>query len=345
MSSARRLVGLSESVLTALLGEPPLNAQGDRLDRQLHALSLFGNAIPLRGLLERGAGPSRLLSRPALKVFDVDPPPVPVVEDYEVEGPGGPLHLRLYGPDAGRVRPGCVFYHGGGFVLGDLESHDSFCRILARRAKCRVVSVDYRRAPEHPFPAAVEDGEAAFRWVYGNAENLGIDRECLAVAGDSAGGTLATVVAQRQIVERRPRPALQLLMYPKTDHRGDYPSRHQPNENLFLTWRAVQWFAEQYLAGFNGDPDRDHRISPLRFQPLEEMPPTILSTAGFDPLRDEGDAYGTRLESHNVTVLRRPYGRLIHGFISIGGVVDRARRATEELCDLLGEQLRRIRGE
>lgn len=335
----RLLVRLSESALLPILGAPPRNAHGAPLDRQLHALSLFRRAVPLREILEQGVRPTRLLSKMAINVFDFVSPELPLIEDRTIEGPAGPIPLRLYTPRLDAELPGCLFFHGGGFVLGDLDTHDSFCRQLARRGKCHVVSVDYRLAPEDPFPAPVEDAVTAYRWVHRNADQFNIDPDRLAVAGDSAGGTLATVVSQLQIKENRKCPDFQLLMYPKTDHGTAYPSRTQPNENLFLTWRAVEWFSEQYLSGTDVDTMTDHRVSPLRFEQLDQMPPTLLAPAGFDPLRDEGIAYADKLQENGVRVLRRNYERLIHGFISIGGIIDRAREAVDQLADDFRNQI------
>lgn len=340
ITSARALINLTESLAVPFLGDPPTNANGAKMDPQLHAHALAGQWFPLRRFLEQGPTYARRVSRVGMRILDVDTIELPRVEDRSIQGSAGNLRIRCYSPNTSATLPGCVFYHGGGFVLGDLDTHDGFCRMLANHGNCHVVSVDYRLAPEHPFPAAVEDAVSAYRWTLEHSGELNIDPDRLAVAGDSVGGTLATVVCQRQIAEQENSPDLQLLIYPKTDHAGTYPSRHQTEENRLLTWDAVRWFADQYLSGVDVDPETDHRISPLQFDHLEAMPPTLFATAGFDPLRDEGEAYATALEENGVALRHHQYEHLVHGFISLGGILNRAREAMYELCYEFREKMR-----
>jgi acetyl esterase len=247
------------------------------------------------------------------------------VVDRFVPGPGGRLRLRLYRPSGRRSvrRPTLVFFHGGGFVVGDVDTHDQLCRWLCRVVDAVVVSVDYRLAPEHPFPAAVEDAVAAAAWVADHAAHLGGDPARLAVAGDSAGGNLATVVAQAWrdgAGDRRPSLAAQLLIYPAVDLVDDggrrYPSRVEHAAGYLLTGDDLRWFGAHYL----GDADpRDPRVSPAHGE-LAELPPAVIVTAEFDPLRDEAEAYADALVSAGVRVVRRRFDGLIHGFAALAAL-------------------------
>ncbi|MFB6344615.1 MAG: alpha/beta hydrolase, partial [bacterium] len=312
----------------------PRTSDGTSLDPQLHGLSLFRRLIPLRWVLGQQLVSSRLLGRYALWFIEEDTPPVSHVFERVIDGY---LRVRIYSPEPKKDLPGCVFFHGGGFVIGNLETHDSFCHRLAREGRCHVISVDYRLAPEYPFPAPVRDAERAFQWVLENGEQLGINYTHLGVAGDSAGGTLATVLCQTRLFGDERPPDFQFLLYPKTDNVRNYPSRELASENLFLNWESVEWFTEQYLSGPCVTPDTDHRLSPIHFNQLDKMPETLLVSAGFDPLRDESEAYAQRLKDNGVRVKQRRYGRLCHGFINLCGIVDRAREATLETINTFRE--------
>ncbi len=216
-------------------------------------------------------------------------------EKSTMPGPGGPLAYRIYTPleaDSGPLG-GIVFFHGGAWVLGDLDPHDCLCRILANESGCRLVAVDYRLAPEHPFPAAVEDACAATAWVGTHAAEIGIDPRRLAVAGDSAGGTLAAVVCQTA-KHSAVKIALQVLLCPVTDIAADNQSRREFAEGYFLETPLMTWAGAHYLpSGFDRN---DPRLSPLRAPDLSGLPPAVIHTAGFDILRDEGQAYADALE-------------------------------------------------
>jgi acetyl esterase len=256
------------------------------------------------------------------------------VRGLRIPGEGGDIPARLYVPDAlAEGSPLLVYYHGGGFVLGGLDTHDNLCRLLARDAEVRVLSVDYRLAPEHRFPAGPADAFAAFQYAARHAEQLGADGSAIAVGGDSAGGNLAAVTSYRALRSGGPRPAFQLLFYPATDLVNRYPSRDLFAEGFFLTDEDIEWFDGHYC------PDRARRTDPLASPLLAEdlggMPPTYLATAGFDPLRDEGEAYGQRLREAGVPVALHCHTDLIHGYVNFIGVGRRFREAVAEAAGAL----------
>jgi len=247
------------------------------------------------------------------------------VEEVAVPGPAGTIPARVYSPEADETPPVVVYYHGGGWVLGGLESHDGTCRALANAAGAVVISVDYRLAPEHPFPAAVDDAWAALRWIADHAGDLGGDPSRLAVAGDSAGGNLAAVVAL--LARDAGSPALrgQLLVYPATDATMASNSIQANGEGFFLTKADMEWFYGHYA------PERpsDWRLSPLSAEDLTGLPPALVLTAEYDPLRDEGEAYGARLAASGVPVEVVRKDGLIHGFFGMVADVDEARAAMD----------------
>ncbi|HWA90749.1 MAG TPA: alpha/beta hydrolase [Rhizomicrobium sp.] len=252
--------------------------------------------------------------------------PIGSREDRKIPGPAHDIGVRVYTPLDAKddLLPGLVFFHGGGFVIGDLETHDDLCRCLANGSGCRVVSVDYRLAPEHPFPAAVEDAYAATRHVAEHAAAFGIAGE-IAVGGDSAGGNLAAVVCQLA-KESGPRIAFQLLIYPVTQlGQAEMPSMRENAKGYFLERESMQWFTRMYCpdAAHRSDP----RLSPLLATDLGGLPPAYVATAGFDPLRDEGKAYADKLDAAGVPVTYVNYPGMIHGFFSMRGVIPKAREA------------------
>ena len=260
------------------------------------------------------------------------------VRDVGVPTPAGGIGARLYLPDGvAASSPLLVYFHGGGFVCGDLDTHDAPCRFLAREAGLRVLSVDYRRAPEHPFPAAVEDAFAAFRFACEEAGDLGADPARIAVGGDSAGGNLAAVVSLLGRDEGRA-PACQLLIYPVTDLSRKAPSYRLFREGFFLTERQMDWYRGHYLAG-REDAARNWHASPLLAPELAGAPPAYIVVSGFDPLRDEGTAYAQRLRAAGVEVTLRLHSGLVHGFANAVGFGRAAPAAMLEAARALRDRL------
>jgi acetyl esterase len=254
-------------------------------------------------------------------------PEVASVTEHSVPGPVGAIPLRVYAPSAGRALPGIVYFHGGGFVIGSLDSHDGTCRALANASGCSVVSVDYRLAPEHRFPAAPEDCYAALRFVAERGAELGIDPRRLALAGDSAGGNLAAVTALLARERRGPDLRFQLLIYPVADHRFDTASYRDNAEGYFLTAAMMRWFWGHYLE--RPEQGDDPLASPLRAKDLAGLPPAQVITAEYDPLRDEGEAYAARLREAGVATELLRYPGQIHGFFSLYDALDDGRAAVE----------------
>jgi len=267
----------------------------------------------------------------------------PVIEigatrDLELPGPAGPLRARLYQPAGTGAMPLVVYYHGGGHVIGDLDTHDQPCRFLAREIPAVVLAIDYRLAPEHRFPAAVDDALAAFRWAQAEAGQLGADANRIAVAGDSAGGNLAAVVAQLTAAESGPAPAFQALMYPVADYSVKRRSYELFGKGFFLTREEMDWFRDNYFG--SADEYDDPRASPILAPDLSGVAPAHVVTAGFDPLRDEGEAYADRLREAAVPVTLRREPDLVHGFINAVGLGGRAAEAAGEFAAAVRAGLR-----
>jgi acetyl esterase len=260
------------------------------------------------------------------------------VREIAVPTPDGDLPATLYTPVGLPDRSGLlVFYHGGGWVLGTRASHDNAVRFLAKHAGVRVLSIEYRLAPEFPFPAAADDALAAFEYAVAKASDLGADPERIAVGGDSAGGNLAAITAQEALRRGGPLPAFQLLIYPATDFAQRYRSQDLFAQNLFLTDEDMKWFQGHYIP--EGTDLTDPRLSPLRADDVSGLPPALVVTAGFDPLRDEGEAYAEKLREAGVPVALRRHEDLIHGFINFTGVGTRFREALAEMAGALRQAL------
>jgi len=295
----------------------------------------------LKLIEERGVPPTHTLSpQEARRLYRerrafTQPEPPPVDECRELSAGGIPLRMyRPLGAPAGEALPGLVYFHGGGWTIGDLDTHDTLCRQLANGAGCAVISVDYRLAPEHRFPAAFEDALAATRWAMREAVTLGLDAKRLSVGGDSAGGNLAAAVAialrdDAEEGDATPPLAFQLLIYPATDQRCNQPSHQRNGQGYLLTSDTVRYFHDHYLP----DPamDLDWRSSPLLHENLAHLPPAFVLVAGYDPLHDEGCAYAQRLSEAGCHASLVNFERQIHGFILMGRVIDEANAAVR-LC-------------
>lgn len=255
-----------------------------------------------------------------------DPEPVATVEDRKLPGPAGAIPVRVYTPAGSGPFPVLVYFHGGGWVLCDLDTHDPICRSLSNAAGCVVASVDYRLAPEHKFPAAADDCFAATQWVMNNASLINGDPGRIAVGGDSAGGNLAAVVALMARDRGGSQLVFQLLVYPVTDYYAPgTPSYHQNADGYFLTRDDMVWFWNHYL---DGEADAANPYAcPLRATSLTGLPPALVITAEFDPLRDEGEIYTARLRESGVPAELVRYDGMIHGFFSMAGILDQGRSA------------------
>ncbi len=315
------LAALPDPILRRLAGKPVT------LDGQTLApdMQLVVKALERRPIYAENA--SELRKRQGIGAVIANGLPVPVhaVKDLEVAG----LKARHYHP--GEKAPLVLFLHGGGFVFGDLETHDRLCRMLCKHAGVHVLAIEYRLAPEHPFPAGADDAERAWTWAAAHAKELGAN-DVLAVAGDSAGGNLSTIVAQR-FAGMPLAPRAQLLLYPTVDHESDHPSKTLFAEGFFLTRKAMTWFDEQYVQ--TGHDLEDPRLAPGQAAQLANQPPAIIVTAGFDPLRDEAEHYGEALRRAGSHAIIRRYPGLIHGFASMTGVSRSANEAVIEICGML----------
>src|ERR1035437_8087976 len=262
-----------------------------------------------------------------------DPPDLKSVQPLAIPSPAGSIPARVYTPvrlreSHGRA-PCLLFLHGGGWVIGDLDSHDVVCRKLADEGQLIVISVDYRLAPEHKFPAAVDDAIAATNWIAVNAKQLGVDASRLTVGGDSAGGNLAAVVAISARDGNGPAISGQVLIYPAIDFAMTHPSHNEPETSILLTHSVIKWFRDHYL---NGAADvHDWRASPARARTLIGLPPAYVLTAGADPLRDEGDEYAHRLKEAGVAVTHRNFPGQFHGFFTMGKLLQQANVAAKEI--------------
>jgi acetyl esterase len=331
------LLALPDPVLCAIVPSPVIR-DGQRLHVEaqvaLKLLELTGEP-PLEGL---SPGEARARVARDAAVFEGPKIPIDRVDQLELQGAEGPLAARLYVPDgappeASATQGLLVYFHGGGFVVGDLATHDNVCRFLARGAGVRVLSVDYRRAPEHRFPAALEDAVAAFRHAAERASEFGADRGRVAVAGDSAGANLAAGVARLAAGGGGPVPAFQLLFYPWLDLAQERRSHSLFAQGFYLSTAELRWYKRHYL--LEDSQAFDPRCSPLHADDLAGVAPAYVVTAGFDPLRDEGEEYAARLRRAGVRVALRRQSGLIHGFINTVQTGHAAREAGLEAAGAL----------
>ena len=333
--TGRALFSLPTPLLAALAGTPPPEAEGLHPEAWLLArLSQVGpghtgDDVPVAEQRRRLALEARPLAiRPHLPL---------TVADHTILGPAGPIPARLYAPDAAPApAPLLVYYHGGGWVQGTVETHDAACRLLAHLAGVRVLSIEYRLAPEHPHPAAVDDALAAYAWVAAQPDRVGADPARLAVGGDSAGGNLAAIVAQAaRDDDTLTDPAFQLLIYPACDLSAKADSVRTFADGFLLTERSMDWYVDKYV------PDRarraDPRVSPLLAEDLSGLAPAFVATCIPDPLRDEGEAYAARLHAAGVPVAAQRFGQL-HGFFNTT-IIRSSREAVAVLAGALAQGL------
>lgn len=311
-------------------GGRSLTVEGNTLDPMLQLLRIGQRTMGLQGLVDGGVDQARTYVRSTARVMDGADIGVEV-ENLTIPGPAGPIPARHYRPADSQGAPLLVYIHGGGFVIADLDVYDGVCRLIARDAGVHVLSVDYRLAPEHKAPAALDDSYAAYRWAAAHADELGADPNRVAVGGDSAGGNLAAGVCLRARDDRSrddnaPTPFLQLLIYPMVDATGSTRSETLFGSGFFLTERDIAWFVDKYLGGSGLEPT-DPRVSPRFAEDLSGLPLALVVTAGFDPLRDQGDDYAYALRAAGVPVDHRRLGSMTHMFINyalLGGGCARA---------------------
>ena len=330
LAAVRLIARLPDRIKISLSGEPAIVIDGQQLDPQAQFLRSVRRRRVTCGLLEPSLDAGRRRYRRQAVLFRGPTTPVGAVLDFEIPAGDHQIAVRHYAPPGRGAAnaPLLVYFHGGGFVIGDLETHDALCRILCRAACTHVLSVAYRLAPEHPFPAALDDAQFAFRWALANAGRLGADPARVAVGGDSAGGNLSAVVS---LLERGERPpAAQLLIYPSTDAAGSRLSHERFDAGFALTRNDCRAFFRSYT-GHRRVDIADPRISPLRAVSHANTPPALVAVAGFDVLRDEGEAYAEVLEAAGTIVRLQRFPSLEHGFVHSVGVCPAAHRAVMEI--------------
>jgi acetyl esterase len=335
----RALPRIPNGVKRLLVRGRSITIDGNTLDTTLQLMLAGQRATGIEGLVSSDdvvAARSQLRILAASFKQDI---PVAGVTNLSIPGPAGPIPARHY-HTAEAEAPLLVFYHGGGMSIGDLDTHDDLCRVICRDGGVHVLSVDYRRAPEHKAPAAPDDAFAAYQWALDHAAELGADPARVAVGGDSAGGNLAALTSQRARNEGTRLPALQLLLYPVTTYSGETRSQTLFAEGYFLTKRGIDWFRHNYLGGTDVDV-ADPRVSPLLADDFSGLPQALVLTAGFDPLRDEGNQYAEAMRAAGVTVDHREFGSLIHGFANFFPLGGGSAVATTETISAMRAHLSR----
>jgi acetyl esterase len=327
---------MSEADALALLGDHRIR-RGDRtMDPKAQIVGEFVKSIRVPGYYPP-LPELRQQLRTMVALMDEPAPALARIEDIEIPGPAGAIPARVYDAAGAPARPVVAYFHGGGWVQGDLETHHGLCARIAQRAGVSVVAVDYRLAPEHPFPAGVEDCMAAYRWLRAHAADLGGDPSRVAVAGDSAGGNLSAVVSQQAALAGIPVPACQVLIYPAVDFSFDTESHKDLEDGHVIPRDRILWYTQQYVPA--GVDHADPRLSPLRGGDLRGQPPALVISAGFDPLRDEAHAYADRLRAAGVDVVDREYPGQIHAFVSLTKAIPQGLACTWEVADYLRARL------
>jgi acetyl esterase len=327
---------LSPRVQRRLAG-PPIEIDGDTLDPGLQLLLALRDRRGVRPLDSMTPERARRYVAAESRRSTGPPPPVKAVHDLRI----GDMRARHYvPPDPGGPHPLLVFLHGGGFVVGDLETHDAPCRLLCRHGGLHVLSVEYRLAPEHPFPAAVHDARTALRWAFEHAEDLSADPRRIAIGGDSAGGNLAAVATRLAVRDDHRAPVLQLLIYPATDMEGEYASVELFADGFYLTRADREWYHANYMRGAS---EEDPLGSPLLAGDLSGLPPAYVATAAFDPLRDEGESYAHALRDAGSPVLLRRFPGLVHGFINMTAINPASHDALVEVAGSVRSLLALVR--
>lgn len=328
------MIRLPEKLLELLYGRRE-TYRGQPIDAKALALGRLANTVRVPGLLPTVAE-SREQSEQTAVMFDIKGPALARVEDFEVDGAAGKLPARLYSDttDKTNPQPALVYFHGGGFVQGSLDSHDAVCRKLAKWSCGIVLAIDYRLAPEHPFPAGVDDAQRAFLWLAKNASSFGIDANRMGVGGDSAGACLAAVVSA-DLAGKKIKPQFQVLIYPVMDGHLTSQSLIELSNAYVLPAERMTWYRDLYRADFK-DFD-DPRFSPLFTKDIASLPDTYLVTGGFDPLCDDGHAYAKKLSAANVPLTHRHFPGQIHAFVNLTKIIPQGTQALEEIADWLRE--------
>lgn len=332
------MMKLPDGMKRRLSGGKPVELGGRTLDVNLQFLSHGASRQPPMSSMEPEA--AQAASKQGLAMFMGPAEPGLSWRDQTIPSRGKhPIPVRIYRPDKqDPTKPLLTYYHMGGGVIGDLDTCHQFCQILATRIGCPVVSVDYRLAPQHKFPAGLEDCLDAYEWSLRNAESLGAPAGQAMVGGDSMGGNFTAIVTQEMLRQEKPLPDLQLMIYPATDLVSEFPSYTTYGETYPLSADTMQWFMSHYLP--NEDFDKsDLHVSPAFERRLDELPSAVIATAGFDPLVDDGAAYAKKLEDSGVAVSYVCYDSLTHGFTAFTEVTSAARRACEEIADMVKKLL------
>lgn len=336
----RALPRIPNPVKRAMLGGKSVTIDGNTLDTTLQLMLAGQRAVGINGLV---TDDDVSIARDNLEILTASFKqhiPVAAVTNLSIPGPAGEMRARHYRPVDGDGAPLLVFYHGGGQVIGSIDTHDDLCRQICREGRMHVLSVDYRLAPEHKAPAGADDALAAFQWALDNAAELGADPDRVAVGGDSAGGNLAAVVSMRARTEAARLPAVQLLFYPVVNYRDETRSQILFADGFFLTKADIDWFSDHFLDGADVDAS-DPRVSPLLADDFSGLPPALVLTAGFDPLRDEGRQYAEAMRKAGVAVDYREFGSLVHGFANLFALGGGSATATAESISALRAHLAR----